>query len=371
MTGVPAGGASTAGGALPTGASTAGGALPTGASTAGGALPTGAFPPGGPRLPDPRTPPRAPGSVRRTSSIDTSRPDGLDGDAFMDGRARDIVTRPDGSTEVVAQASLWARVGGFTRELKELRSEPDRPALHELAGALVGPGFRGRVDRLVPEERDAHTPLYLLLDDFPGAALVSGYALLHAGSVGRHHDGYLDAQVDQCAGWAAEGGMMQFIRREQRAPQPLGPRAPVLERPDDAESWHEMAELAPHGMRRRRRIDVGRAEGGAHPVNVFFRDSHVDGDGRETVVHEYGVSALVDAASLIVRSVVAKADVLPWAECPAAVGSAPLLVGQPVGDLRPWGRANLRGTTTCTHLNDTLRGLADVGALIEELAAGV
>jgi hypothetical protein len=309
--------------------------------------------------------------VRRTSSIDTNRPEGSDGDAFMDGRARDIVTGDDGRGKVVAEASIWARVGGFTRELKELRTRPDRPALHELVGAMVGPGFRGRVDRAVPDERGAHSPLYLLLDDFPGAALVSGYALLHEGSVGRHHDGYLDAQVDQCAGWAADGGMMQFIRKEQRAPKPLGPPAPVLERDDDPESWHTMADLAPHGMRRRRRIDVGRPEGGAHPVNVFFRDSHVDGEDRETVVHEYGVAAMVDATSLVVRSIVATADVLPWAECPAAVGSAPLLVGQPVADLRPWGRATLRGTSTCTHLNDTLRGLADVGVLIEELAARV
>jgi hypothetical protein len=26
------------------------------------------------------------------------------------------------------------------------------------------------------------------------------------------------------------------------------------------------------------------------------------------------------------------------------------------------------GTTTCTHLNDVLRGLSDVGALLDELA---
>ena len=289
----------------------------------------------------------------------------------MDGRARDLVTNEDGTIEVTGAATLWARVGGFTREVKELRSEPARAGLQELIGALVGPGFRGRVDRAVPEERDAHSPLYLLLDDFPGAALVSGFALLHAGAVGKHHDGYLDAQVDQCAGWAADGGMMQFIRREQRAPKPIGPSAPHLERGDDAESWHAMAPLGPHGMRRRRRIDVTRAEAGVHPVNVFFRDSHVDGDGRETVVHEYGVAATVDAETRVVRSIVAAADVLPWAECPAAVGSASLLVGQPVGDLRAWARGNLRGTSTCTHLNDTLRGLADVGALIDQLAARV
>jgi hypothetical protein len=309
--------------------------------------------------------------VRRTTSIDTNRPDGLDGDAVMEGLARDVLTGADGAARVVGEASLRARVGGFTRELKELRSEPARPALEELVGAMVGPGFRGRLDRAVPAERDGHTLLYLLLDDFPGAALVSGFALLAAGAVGGHHDGYLDAQVDQCAGWAADGGMIAFIRAEQRAPTPVGPAAPVLERADDAQSWHPMSPLRPHGMRRRRRIDVGRAEAGVHPVNVFFRDSHVDGDGREWVVHEYGVAVAVDARTRAVRSIVAHADVLPWAECPAAVGSAALLVGQPVDGLRPWARGALRGTSTCTHLNDTLRGLADVGALIDELAGGV
>ncbi len=328
-------------------------------------------PPGGPRAPDARTPARVPGSVRRTSSIDTNRPDGLDGDAVMDGRARDVVTSDDGAARVIAEASLQARVGGMTRELKEVKSQPPRPELEQLVGALVGPGFRGRAERAVPDERDGHTLLFLLLDDFPGAALVSGFALLHAGAVGRHHDGYLDAQVDQCAGWAGDGGMMRFIRTEHQAPRTLGPFAPVIERAGDADSWHAMSALGPHGMRRRRRVDVGPAEGGVHPVNAFFRDSHVDADGRETVVHEYGVSATVDAATRVVRSITARADVLPWAECPAAVGSASLLVGQPVDGLRPWGKAALRGTSTCTHLNDTLRGLADVGVLIDRLAAQV
>ena len=39
------------------------------------------------------------------------------------------------------------------------------------------------------------------------------------------------------------------------------------------------------------------------------------------------------------------------------------LIGRPVSDLRPRVRAELTGTTTCTHLNDTLRSLEDVAAL--------
>jgi hypothetical protein len=323
----------------------------------------------GPQRPDAATPPRRRGSVRRTSTVDTNRPGGLEADAVMDGRARDLLTRADGTAVVTGEASLWARVGGLTRLLNEVRSEPERPALQELIAAMVGPGFRGRVDALVEDDRDRRTPLYLLLDDLPGAALVSGYALLRAGSVGTRHDGYLDAAVDQCSGWAGDAGMMVYIRSEKRSPTPHGPVAPVLESPDDPLSWHGMAPLGPHGMRRRRRLDVAAGDEGAYDVNVFFRDSHVDGAGEETVVHEYEVAVVVDAASRTVRSIEATADVLPWAECPAAVGSAVRLVGRPLADLRPWVRRTFTGTSTCTHLNDTLRGLTDVETLIDQLVA--
>jgi len=265
-----------------------------------------------------------------------------------------------------------ATVGGMTRVVAELRTEPSRPALHALVGVMVGPGFRGRVDALVPEERDAGTPLYLLLDDLPGAALVSGYALLHAGAVGTRHDGYLDAAVDQCAGWAGDGGMMTFIRSERSSPVPRGPAAPVLERADDELSWHVSSRVGPHGTRRRRRIDVRRSGPDEFALDAFFRDSHVDGAGVETVVHEYSVRATVDAATRTVRSIEADADVLPWAECPAAVGSAPRVAGHALAELRPWVRRTFTGTSTCTHLNDTLRCLADVDMLIDRLvAAGV
>ncbi len=321
----------------------------------------------GPHHPEALTPTRRPRSIRRTTTIDTTRPEGTAGDAVVDGRARDLLTVADGSTDVT-DASLWARVGGVSRLVAEIRSSPERPALQDLVGAIAGPGFRGRVDGIAAGDRDAHSLLYLLLDDLPGAALVSGYALLHAGAVGNHHDGYLDAAVDQCAGWAADGGMMQFIRRERRAPVPLGPVAPRLVSADDPLAWHAMAPLPPHGMRRARRIDVVAPDGiGAYQVDVFFRDSHVDGSGEETVVHEYAVRASVEGGT--VTTIEATADVLPWAECPAAVDSAPRLVGRPLADLRPWVRRTFTGTPTCTHLNDTLRGLADVEVLIGRLVA--
>ena len=136
----------------------------------------------GPSDPARSTPARQPGSVRRTSSIDTSRPDGLRSDLMVDARARDLRTGPDGTVVVESEAVLSARIDGGTHRLTSIETTPEVPALGALLGVLVGPGFRRRVDAVVPGEREAGTPLYLLLDDLPGAVLVSGYALQRAGA---------------------------------------------------------------------------------------------------------------------------------------------------------------------------------------------
>ena len=112
--------------------------------------------------------------------------------------------------------------------------------LSQLRGALVGPGFRAKVDVLVPYSDRGAAPLLMLLDDVPGAALVSGYAELHEGAFPTRPvpDQFLDAQVDLCAGWAADASMMQMIRATGQNPTPLGPAAPDLLDPDDPLVWH-------------------------------------------------------------------------------------------------------------------------------------
>ena len=72
---------------------------------------------------------------------------------------------------------------------------------------------------------------------------------------------------------------------------------------------------------------------------------------------ELGVDVQVDAG----------AHALPWTECPQALGSAARLVGAPASDLRAVVRRDFVGTSTCTHLNDTLRSLADLPALATAL----
>jgi Protein of unknown function (DUF2889) len=91
----------------------------------------------------------------------------------------------------------------------------------------------------------------------------------------------------------------------------------------------------------------------------------VDRDGVETIVHEYTVSAAVDSSDGVLAWCAARARVLPWVECPAAAMSAGRLAGVPVAGLRRHVRETFLGTSTCTHLNDTLRSLEDIPALLD------
>jgi hypothetical protein len=99
--------------------------------------------------------------------------------------------------------------------------------------------------------------------------------------------------------------------------------------------------------------------------DAHFRDSHVDGGGVETIVHEYTVEGTVDASTRTITSVDATVRVLPWRECPGAIGSATRIGGMTLSELRDRVRGEFVGTSTCTHLNDTLRAVADLTALLD------
>jgi len=312
------------------------------------------------------TPPRAPGSIRRTSTIEMLRPDGLFADVVLVGRARDLATAEDGEASVLGEAGFLARVGFVAeRKLLALCTAPREPAAAALVGTRASSGFRTGLDRALPAHREARSLLYLLLDDVPVVALVSGYAIGAAGvrAPARHLGAF---PADLCAGWRTGGTMLAGVEETGYLPSATGPPAPSLARADDPIAWHALGPLPPHGMRRHRRLDLV-YEGGALVADVFFRDSHANADGGETVVHEYTVRAEIDPDTQHVESVDAEARVLPWIECEAAPASARRLVGRPVTDLRPFVRAELKGISTCTHLNDTLRSLEDVAALAAKL----
>jgi hypothetical protein len=335
----------------------------------------------GPADPLPQSPPRRPGTVRRTSTIDVTRPEGMDGDLVVDARARDLRTDADGPATVLDEVVLRARLGADDHRVVELveLEELDGSArgggplgdgahgLASLVGERVGSGFRARLDEVLGDEVDRGSLRHLLLDDLPGAVLISGYARQRAAFVAgqplRVRYQQMAGRADICAGWAGDATILTTVRDHGVIPVPMGPPAPTLEPPDDPLAWHPAGPLPPRSTRRRRLLDLGPATEGALALRCHFRDSHVDDDGHETVLHEYSVTGAVDVSGTQVLDLAARAQVLPWVECPGAVDSARRLAGAEVATLRRWVRRELTGVSTCTHLNDTLRSLADVSAL--------
>jgi len=287
------------------------------------------------------------------------RPDGWSGDLLLVGRARDLRTTTSG-TEELATAAVEVRADA-TRVLRELRTTPAVDGIDALVGTPVASGFRGRVDAAAPDHAEARTPLYLLLDDLPVAALVSGYAMQRTGEIGRVPAAAYTYNVDQCAGWRAGGTLMVVLSEKGAVPMTIGPVAPDLQPPDDELAWHHFGPLPPNGMRRRRRLDV--VVGHVLEIDAMFRDSYMGPDGIETIVHEYSFTGTVDPETLQVLDARARPRVLPYVECPDAASSGGLLAGMSVADLRRRVRQEFTGVSTCTHLNDLLRSLADVGAL--------
>jgi hypothetical protein len=304
------------------------------------------------------TPPRAPGSIRRTSHVDMLPTD--DGGLVLRGSARDLATMADREPVLTGSARVEATLDGEHR-LVRLRSDLPAKATKPLLGLPVRRGFRGAVDAHLPDEQAAGTPLYLLLDELPMAALISGYARLYSGTIRPTKETSAMVKADICSGWRSDGTMVVSLRTKGTMPVPLGPEVNDLVPADDVDAWHVVDPLPPGGMRRQRLLDL--APGDPMPVYAMFRDSHADASGRTTILHEYSLTAELDPKSFVLGRCAARPQVLPWPECPAAADSARQLDGLGVRAVRDVVRERFRGTTTCTHLNDLLRSLGDLATL--------
>jgi Protein of unknown function (DUF2889) len=316
----------------------------------------------GPGAPIARLPARIPGSVRRTTTIDMLRPAGLSGDLVLRGVGRDIRTRADGAVESLDHARLDVDIdflGG--RTVRSIRTEPADAAIAGLAGARASSGFRRAAAAAAPQHAAAGDLVNQLLDDVPGASLISGYADTAAGRHETLAAAQLNLRADICAGFQSGGAMLQILERQGWVPMTAGPVAPDVSL-DDPDGWPALAAIGPGEVRRRRLLDVSQ-KGDLVAVFAWFRDTYRQPDGTETIVHEYHVDATVETRHWGIDDIAAVDHVLPWPECPQAAGSARRLVNAPLRSLRDDVRAGFVGTTTCTHLNDQLRSLTDVPVL--------
>ena len=182
----------------------------------------------GPQQPVQTSAPLVTGALCRTSTIDT-HPAGT-GHSDVDLRARDMVARPD-TVDVLDEIRVRAHLS--ERVIDDITSSPHDGRLAQLLGSRVGPGFRSSVGKLLPGEAQRASLLHLLLDDWVGAALVSGYAVQHAAIVlgveQKLPAGTADNMAGICAGFASEASLVGYARRNGTIPSVHGPVAPPLD----------------------------------------------------------------------------------------------------------------------------------------------
>jgi Protein of unknown function (DUF2889) len=314
-------------------------------------------------------PRRRPGSVRRTSTVLMSWPDGMGNDLHLKGRARDLLTPVEGVPVVVERADLYA-VTGRERDIQRIEADPAPAGLQRLVGCRAGGNLRKAIAAELPEEAAKGSPLHLLLDDLAGSTLISGFVFIRwLDHLPEMRERLTKAPIHQrmediCSGFRSGSSALRSdgsIVHNQNTAYP-GPLAD----PSDLLSWHELDEPPVPAMRRARRIDVW-DDGGTIGIDAMFRDSAWDPDGRELVVHEYQILGEADPESGVLQSVTAVPRVLPYAECPGAAPNASWMAGTELRAMRTEVLARLRAADCCTHLNDGLRSLAEVPILAASL----
>jgi hypothetical protein len=310
-------------------------------------------------------PTRRPGSVRRTSTIMMRWPGEHATQLWGYGATRDLLTPERGAARIVDSGGFEVRLHPLSKEVLAISSTPELPELQRVVG--VGRGIRSVLAATVPQERDSHSALFFLLDDLSGATLVSPVAMTRFLSHERWVEifGERKAPPGVCTGYAPGANW-------EREDPPMDRTRPMTEDfggDEDLDAWHEMPEFdEPHG-RRARRIDAWH-EGDRALVDAWFQDSSSDPSGERVVVHEYRVWVVADAVTYELLGIDVATGALPFPECPLAVRELPRMSGVRLTDLRDEVPARLKGVLGCTHLNDVVRGLADVPALLSYLPSG-
>ncbi len=238
----------------------------------------------------------------------------------------------------------------------------------ELSGLPAQRGLRKAMARLRAERPDGGDTIFgpvgglyeTLLDDLVGTSLASGYGRLYEGSVGA--DGAIASRMMlTCVGFST----MHRRGEEFDVQRYFETKPPSVEFvPADPLAWHDDVTMPPNAFRRRRLLEVAPAEDGVVPVVGYFRDTFMRPDGVEMVVHEYGLTASVSGDPLVLDRVQAVPGNLPLEHCPLAAGSTARLEGLPLADVEAVVRREVAGPSGCTHLNDELRSLRLVRALL-------
>ncbi|MFJ8749059.1 DUF2889 domain-containing protein [Streptomyces sp. NPDC102441] len=317
-------------------------------------------------------PPRRPDSVRRTVTVRMTPAPRWDRGIELAATGRDVVTRADGSSNVLAEARIDVRIDA--RGTVTAARTPGTPDLGaRVEGTSVTDRFRARV---VAPAALALGPVALevaLLDDLPVTRLITGYAMLRAVQAGRlpapaEPQGGRRAgpPLNVCVGWAPGATADSRTRSNGFVLGPPVPAPPLAELLHDAADWHEEPAPGPDTMYRRRMLEL-RPDGGRTEIECYLRDSWSDDANTESSLHEYTVLASAAGEPAVLTELHSRPHCLPFPECPLAVRAADALVGTPLTDVDPTVRQVVGGPRGCTHLADTLRSMRVLPALLEAL----
>lgn len=313
---------------------------------------------------------RRPLSIRRTSSIDVSWPDGQADQQRFDGRARDILTAADGRAFTPLAEDAYVAMVKNDRTIQAITATPPRDNIEKLLGERGGGHLREVLKTHLPTEIQQATPLYLVLDDISGTSLICGWAWMHWRDdwielFKGNREEHLKRMEGVCIGFRPGSQALDLARFEKPKEDDPAP-SPGLRNPEDPDGWHTFTDQTQVGMRRARRIDLWRQDGVIH-IDSAFQDSASTPQGVRMVLHEYRLLATVDPDTLAILTIEARPCVLPFPECTAAPANLQRLVGTPIDELREQVLNQLPGTAGCTHLNDAVRALAETPSLVQKL----
>lgn len=325
-------------------------------------------PPCNPAGPAPVRPRR---SVRRTTSIGVTWRNGFRGEADFVGRARDLFTSADGSSQLLTED--WVQVtASADRTITHIAASRLSDRVQALLGTNPVLTMRPAIRAALADEMVAMSPLHLLLDDLPGANLTSSWAwqradknwaeTRRAGIPGLGKDGSV---VNVCSGFRTGSSALAPDGRPAAGPQSNAP-VPSLRNPADRDGWHELTEAPGVSHMRARRMDVTEDE--VIHIDIGFQDSAVGpGSDQRYGVHEYRVRATASRSDMILLTLEVTPHLLPFSACTGALLGAQRMIGRPLAEFRRQTGKEIRGADGCTHLTDILRSITDVPALVGAL----
>ena len=313
-------------------------------------------------------------SLRRTASLFSQWPSGLEGPVVIRGRARDLFTGEDVAAPIVrAEDSLQLRLSS-ERLIETMEASRRSPDLARFVGLHPGGPLRKAMAESLSDEVASSTLLHRLLDDLAAVSFVTthAWAAWLPDWVERFRAAGLASRIDRdvtgvCYGFRPGSSVLADGGRGRIEGQSRVPAPPPL-RADDSHAWHRLETATGPNQMRTRRVDIW-LDDGLLRVDSSFQDSAAQPETADTrlVFHEYQIAAVVEPRTFTLMEIKVTPTVLPYGECVGAASSAQRMVGASLRDFRRMVPATLPGAAGCTHLNDMMRALQDVVPMAETL----